>query len=133
MSQHSCGMTLLPPTPRIGSSISRTSRLSSTVGQRQDATRMVRVRTLYGLVLTMRTVVQTDYLNFWLSEKKDYHGGPPTGFKPGEPVTGHYTQIVWNTTKSVGCGIAVSPPEIHNGDIMACRFYPPGNYPRPPY
>ena len=49
-----------------------------------------------------------DYLNFWLSEKKDYHGGPPSG----SPVTGHYTQIVWNTTKSVGCGIAVLPPSI---------------------
>jgi Cysteine-rich secretory protein family len=71
-----------------------------------------------------------DYLNFWLSEKKDYHGGPPS---TSAPVTGHYTQIVWNTTKSVGCGIAVSPPEIHNGDIMSCRFYPAGNFPRPPY
>ncbi|MGC1931021.1 MAG: CAP domain-containing protein [Candidatus Nitrosopolaris sp.] len=69
-----------------------------------------------------------DYLNFWLSEKKDYHGGPPTS----TPVTGHYTQIVWNTTKSVGCGIAVMSfgPK---GDIMSCRFYPAGNYPRPPY
>jgi len=71
-----------------------------------------------------------DYTNFWLSEKKDYHGGPPSFTAP---VTGHYTQIVWNTTKSVGCGIAVSPPEIHNGDIVSCRFYPAGNLPRPPY
>ena len=80
-----------------------------------------------------------DWLNFWLSEKKDYHGGPPTGFAPGEPVTGHYTQIVWNTTKSVGCGIAVMSSGVlgvthaSSGDIMSCRFYPPGNYPRPPY
>jgi hypothetical protein len=80
-----------------------------------------------------------DWLNFWLSEKKDYHGGPPTGFAPGEPVTGHYTQIVWNTTKAVGCGIAVMSSGVlgvthaSSGDIMSCRFYPPGNYPRPPY
>ena len=71
-----------------------------------------------------------DYLNFWLSEKKDYHGGPPSG----SPVTGHYTQIVWNTTRSVGCGIAVLPPSIvpNGGDVMSCRFYPAGNLPRPP-
>jgi len=72
-----------------------------------------------------------DYLNFWLSEKKDYHGGPPSG----SPVTGHYTQIVWNTTRSVGCGIAVLPRSIVpiGGDVMSCRFYPAGNLPRPPY
>jgi pathogenesis-related protein 1 len=67
-----------------------------------------------------------DYLSFWLSEKKDYHGGPTS---VSGPVTGHYTQIVWNTTKSVGCGIAVLPTSVvpSGGDVMSCRFSPPGN------
>jgi hypothetical protein len=69
----------------------------------------------------------------WLAEKNDYHGGPPTAgiIKPGAGVTGHYTQMVWNTTKAIGCAIATSNST--NSDILVCRYSPPGNYPRPPY
>jgi hypothetical protein len=69
----------------------------------------------------------------WLAEKNDYHGGPPTTgiTMPGAGVTGHYTQMVWNTTKAIGCAIATSNST--NSDILVCRYSPPGNYPRPPY
>ena len=139
MSRRSYGTTPPPLTPRLGSIIWRQARQaarSSTVyrcpgGNRLNHARITRVRTSYITLLTMRTVVRANYLNFWLSEKKDYHGGQPSG----SPVTGHYTQIVWNTTRSVGCGIAVLPPSIvpNGGDVMSCRFYPAGNLPRPPY
>ena len=69
----------------------------------------------------------------WLAKKNDYHGGPPTTgkIKPGTGVTGHYTQMVWNTTKAVGCAIAASITTY--SDILVCRYSPPGNYPRPLY
>lgn len=58
----------------------------------------------------------------WASEKKDYRGGVIKE-KNDKPV-GHYTQMVWQDTKKMGCGEAVC-----NGFLMvACNYDPPGNY-----
>lgn len=36
---------------------------------------------------------------------------------------GHYTQIVWPTTRAVGCAVKSS----HDFDILVCRYWPAGN------
>jgi uncharacterized protein YkwD len=60
----------------------------------------------------------TKFQQFWVGEKKNYHGN--TGDYNG---IGHYTQMVWNTTKLVGCAIASG-----NGhDVLDCRYSPAGN------
>jgi len=60
----------------------------------------------------------------WVDEKKDYHGECcPYGTAP--PVVGHYTQMVWNTTKEVGCATASGS----SGSILVCKYYPWGNLP----
>jgi uncharacterized protein YkwD len=80
-------------------------------------------------------------VNLWLDEKKDYHGGLCCP-GPGEPVTGHYTQMVWRDTKEVGCATAYGRgiPYSKEGlghvaskpndfmSILVCRYSPPGNY-----
>lgn len=38
---------------------------------------------------------------------------------------GHYTQVVWNTTRRIGCGIAVCSDL---SQIWVCNYDPPGNY-----
>jgi pathogenesis-related protein 1 len=38
-------------------------------------------------------------------------------------VCGHYTQVVWNTSKKVGCGFAVCNDE----EVWVCNYDPPGN------
>jgi len=60
----------------------------------------------------------------WVAEKKDYHGKLDQGI-PGEPVTGHYLQMVWRTTKEVGCGTGSGS----TNTILVCRYSPAGNTP----
>ena len=49
-----------------------------------------------------------------------------TGWSPG-----HYNQMVWNTTKEVGCATGftsgLSPDT--RGVYLVCRYSPPGNFP----
>ena len=58
----------------------------------------------------------------WGNEKSDYNYAKNT-CKPGK-MCGHYTQIVWKTTKRVGCAKITC-----NGmDIWVCHYDPPGNW-----
>ena len=70
----------------------------------------------------------------WYSERVNY--------RPGTLVTsanlndvGHYTQMVWRDTTSVGCGKAiVQRGRYQNQVVLVCNYDPPGNFnDRPPY
>ncbi len=69
----------------------------------------------------------------WIDEKKNWNGGTyPSGCASNE-VCGHYTQMVWNDTKKVGCATATSNGKASNGDpgqavYLVCRYSPQGNY-----
>jgi len=61
-----------------------------------------------------------DVIEDWASESKsyDYKLNDCSG------VCGHYTQIVWASTKSVGCAVARKPGH----EVWVCEYEPPGNY-----
>lgn len=56
----------------------------------------------------------------WYDEIKKYN------FKKGgfSMETGHFTQVVWTTTKQVGCGQVTCK----GMDIYVCNYDPPGNW-----
>lgn len=58
----------------------------------------------------------------WGSEKEFYNYNK-NNCKKGE-MCGHYTQIVWKTTKKVGCAKIVCD----GMDIWVCNYDPPGNW-----
>ena len=61
-----------------------------------------------------------DVVGAWASEQADYDYGTNTC----HARCGHYTQIVWRSTKAVGCAVARS----RGIEVWVCEYYPPGNY-----
>ena len=63
----------------------------------------------------------------WYAEKPQFDAAPnKSGFNDTNPDWvnwGHYTQMMWSTTTSVGCGTAPGP----RYQITSCRYRPPGN------
>ncbi len=61
----------------------------------------------------------------WIDERKDFKPGRfPDVSRTGDwSVVGHYTQVVWPGTTSVGCAIASNATD----DYLVCRYAPAGN------
>jgi len=65
-------------------------------------------------------------VSHWVEEKAHYHAGrfPDNSSTGNWADVGHYTQIVWRTTREVGCA-RVGDAEL---DYLVCRYSPPGNW-----
>ena len=62
-------------------------------------------------------------VNEWAKEAKYYHYRS-NSCQPGQQC-GHYTQMVWKSSKKVGCGFAVCPDK---SQVWVCSYDPPGNW-----
>ncbi|OYW46506.1 MAG: hypothetical protein B7Z08_05550 [Sphingomonadales bacterium 32-68-7] len=62
----------------------------------------------------------------FVSQKRLYRPGPfPAVSSTGRwQDVGHYTQVVWRTTREVGCGLARGSGH----DVLVCRYWPAGNW-----
>uniref|UniRef100_A0A3Q1HI20 ShKT domain-containing protein n=1 Tax=Anabas testudineus TaxID=64144 RepID=A0A3Q1HI20_ANATE len=68
-----------------------------------------------------------DVVDAWHSEVVHYTY--PNGSADGQSI-GHYTQVVWNTSYKVGCGMTLCSNVYYYG----CHYYRAGNFRRwPPY
>ncbi len=67
----------------------------------------------------------TEMVDGWASEKKYFTYGafPHVSTTGNWSDVGHYTQIIWHSTRRVGCGHAQGG----GFDILVCRYSPPGN------
>lgn len=64
----------------------------------------------------------SDVVDSWASEKADYKY-QKNKCQPGK-VCGHYTQIVWKTTTTVGC----AKTTCDGMTTWVCQYDPPGNW-----
>lgn len=65
----------------------------------------------------------------WIDEEPNYdHVKMACKCQPerSKCMCGHYTQLVWSTTKAVGCGNVTCNNEL--GVLIVCSYNPPGNY-----
>ncbi|RYZ66722.1 MAG: Fis family transcriptional regulator [Proteobacteria bacterium] len=80
------------------------------------------------LFMTTGSASASDVVGSWADEKKSYD--PKTGECSG--VCGHYTQIVWNSTRKLGCAMAKcdtgNPMGSGPWEYWVCNYDPPGNY-----
>lgn len=66
-----------------------------------------------------------EMVGYWIAEKRDYRPGVfPAVSKSGRlENVGHYTQVIWRTTRRVGCAIDRARRE----EILVCRYSVGGN------
>ncbi|HEY2071688.1 MAG TPA: CAP family protein [Rhizomicrobium sp.] len=67
-----------------------------------------------------------DMVGGWAAEKQFYRYGvfPDISTTRRWQDVGHFTQMIWKNTRSVGCAIASNKTD----DILVCRYSPPGNF-----
>jgi len=74
-----------------------------------------------GLAATPAIVV-----NAWTSEAKDYNYSKNSC--SAAKICGHYTQVVWEETTEVGCGVSMCRKGKTQSEVWVCRYNPPGNF-----
>ncbi|WP_422922062.1 CAP domain-containing protein [Sphingomonas liriopis] len=66
-----------------------------------------------------------EMVGHWVAEKRDFVNLPVPNFsRTGRwQDVGHYGQVVWRGTTTVGCALASNATD----DYLVCRYAPPGN------
>ena len=78
---------------------------------------------LYGenIAMSPAYLSPTSAAELWVGEKPNYDYAS----NKCKDMCGHYTQVVWRDTTSVGCASV----KCHNGGtFVTCNYYPPGNW-----
>ena len=80
------------------------------------------------LYLSSRAPSAADVLQGWYYEEEPHYNYATGKSKDGE-VTGHFTQVVWKSSKQIGCAYTVGKWSSYpNSYYVCCNYFPAGNY-----
>lgn len=66
-------------------------------------------------------------INSWFNEHKDFDSPSMVFIQNGKKI-GHFTQIVWATTKRVGCGLKTVVKGKNYQNYFVCNYHTGGNF-----
>ncbi|MBU2537628.1 MAG: SCP-like extracellular [Proteobacteria bacterium] len=75
-------------------------------------------------ILTLQPITEAHVISSWAVEQPWYSQASNTCNAPPGKSCGHYTQIVWQNTKEVGCARAVCDDK---SQVWVCNYSPAGN------
>nr|XP_006814797.1 PREDICTED: cell wall protein PRY3-like [Saccoglossus kowalevskii] len=76
---------------------------------------------LAGVQISVSKTTGFGITKLWYDEVNDYNYDDPS---KSTGTVGHFTQVVWNSSTSLGCNFAV---DINGNTQFACEYRPPGN------
>jgi pathogenesis-related protein 1 len=68
----------------------------------------------------------SDAVGLWVAEQRWYNYDSNSCSAPPNQSCGHYTQVVWRDSTTIGCARVVCN---NGGIIISCNYSPPGNWP----
>jgi pathogenesis-related protein 1 len=72
----------------------------------------------------LQTVSPKQVVDDWGNERADYNYKNNSCTKG--KMCGHYTQVIWKSTTTVGCAVAIC--EDSSAQVWVCQYQPPGNW-----
>lgn len=73
--------------------------------------------------LELQAISIAEVIKAWADEVVDYDYASNTCRSGAQ--CGHYTQMIWKNTQSVGCAVAICADK---SQLWVCNYNPPGNY-----
>ena len=73
--------------------------------------------------IELQSVAPSKVVNAWGGERADYDY--PNNTCPAGKQCGHYTQVVWRSTREVGCAMQQCADK---SQVWVCRYRPTGNW-----
>ncbi|KAI5780518.1 CAP domain-containing protein [Geopyxis carbonaria] len=100
------------------------STLRNAAQAHADACRFTPSNREWGENLTAGFTNATAAVRAWISEREDWRYGEL------KAEVGHFTQMVWNDTRSLGCGASLCDDVARSGEkgwLVVCAYWPRGN------
>lgn len=120
------GSPALRWSPTLAANAMAYARVLAETGQLQHSSRAGRQQTERENIIVGRRGVSSPMAmaQTWGSEQRLFRPGTfPTVCAGDWSTCAHYTQMVWSTTREIGCGFATG----RQFDALVCRYSPPGN------